>query len=107
VIVDYKTSEVGEEAADRRAHESLQLAIYALAYERMFGERPREVELRFLTPEVVVGRAAPTAKALERALTAIRDATVGIRAQEFAAKPAFTSCSYCAYRTICPSALPV
>ncbi|MFH1610155.1 MAG: ATP-dependent DNA helicase, partial [Candidatus Bipolaricaulota bacterium] len=107
VIIDYKTSEVGEEAADRRAQESLQLAIYALAYERMFGERPREVELRFLTPEVVVGRADPTAKALERALTAIRDATVGIRTQDFAAKPSFTACSYCAYRTICPSALPV
>jgi DNA helicase-2/ATP-dependent DNA helicase PcrA len=106
-IIDYKTSEVGEEAADRRAQESLQLAIYALAYERMFGERPHEVQLRFLTPEVVVGRATPTDRTIERALSAIRDATAGIRAQEFGAKPSFTACSYCAYRTICPFALPV
>jgi len=106
-IIDYKTSEVGEEAADRRAHESLQLAIYALAYERMFDTLPRTVELRFLTPDVVVGSATPTAKSLESALATIRDATAGIRAQDFAAKPSFTACSYCAYRTICPSALPV
>jgi len=107
VIIDYKTSEVGEEAADRRAAESLQLAIYALGYERMFGERPREVELRFLTPEVVVGRAAPSKRMLHRAATAIRDAAAGIRSGDFTAKPSFASCSYCAYRTICPSALPL
>jgi len=106
-IIDYKTSDVGEEAADRRAGESLQLAIYALAYERLFGALPEAVELRFLTPEVVVGRAIPTAKSLDRALTAIRDATTGIRAHDFAATPSFTACSYCAYRTICPSALPL
>lgn len=106
-IIDYKTSDVGEDAAERRTGESLQLAIYALGYERMFGERPHEMQLRFLTPEVVVGRAAPTDRTIERALTAIRDATAGIREGNFAAKPSFASCSYCAYRTICPSALPV
>ncbi len=107
VIVDYKTSAVGEEAADRRAGESLQLAIYALGYERMFGERPREVQLRFLTPEVVVGRAVPTEKMLHHALTAIHAAEAGIRSGDFTARPSFTACSYCAYRPICPSALPL
>jgi DNA helicase-2/ATP-dependent DNA helicase PcrA len=106
-IIDYKTSDVGEDAADRRAGESLQLSIYALGYERMFGERPAEVQLRFLTPEVVVGRAVPNEKRMEHARAAIRDATAGIRSGEFAAKPSFTACAYCAYRTICPSALPL
>ena len=106
-IIDYKTSDVGPDAADRRTGESLQLAIYALGYERMFGERPREVQLRFLTPAVVVGRAVPAERTIERALTAIRDATAGIRAGQFAATPSFNACSYCAYRTICPSALPL
>lgn len=107
VIIDYKTADVEAEAADRRAGESLQLAIYALGYERMSGEPPRELQLRFLTPEVVVGRAAPTERALERALNAIRDAETGIRGRDFTAKPSFKACSYCAYRTICPSALPL
>ena len=107
VIIDYKTSEVGEEAADRRAAESLQLAIYALGYERSFGVRPREVQLRFLTPEVVVGRAIPTDRTLKRALEAIHEAAAGVRSGDFRAKPSFTACAYCAYRTICPSALPL
>ncbi|MCX7751069.1 MAG: ATP-dependent helicase [Candidatus Bipolaricaulota bacterium] len=107
VIVDYKTSEVGEEAADRRAGESLQLAIYALGYERSFGDRPRAVELRFLTPEVVVGQAEPSDRMIRRAREAIGEAAAGIRAGEFGAKPSFTACGPCAYRTICPSALPV
>ncbi len=107
VIIDYKTSDVGEEAADRRAAESLQLAMYALGYERMFGERPREVQLRFLTPGVVVGRATPTDRMVGRALEAIHDAAAGIRSGDFAARPSFTACSYCAYRTICPSAMPL
>ncbi len=107
LIIDYKTSEVGEEAADHRARESLQLAIYALGYERMFGNRPHEVQLRFLTPEVVVGRATPTDRMADRALAAIREATAGIRSGDFTAKPSFAACSSCAYRTICPSALPL
>lgn len=106
-IIDYKTSDVGEDAADRRAGESLQLSIYALGYKRMFGERPHEVQLRFLTPKVVVGRAAPTDRMIERALTAIHDATAGVRGGTFTASPSFAACSYCAYRTICPSALPL
>ncbi len=107
VIIDYKTSEAKEEAADRRAQESLQLAIYALAYERAFGERPRGLELRFLTPEVVVGRAEPTDKMLKTAWDAIQEAAEGIRREDFRPKPSFMACGPCAYRTICPSALPV
>ena len=107
VIIDYKTSEVSPDAADRRTRESLQLAIYALAYERLVGERPRELQLRFLTPEVVVGRAKPTDKMLQRAVDAIREAEVGIRAQDFAPKPSFGACRPCAYRTICPAAKPL
>ncbi len=108
VIIDYKTSDVEEErAADRRAKESLQLAIYALAYERTFGQPPREVQLRFLTPAVVIGRAQPSEKMLDYAREAIAEATEGILAQEFSAKPSYTACSFCAYRTICPHALPL
>ncbi|MCS7240617.1 MAG: ATP-dependent helicase [Candidatus Bipolaricaulota bacterium] len=106
LLIDYKTSEVKVEAADRRVQESLQLAIYALAYERMFGERPKELQLRFLTPEVVVGRAEPTDKLLKWAWECILTAAEGIRREDFQPKPSFTACQYCAYRAICPAALP-
>ncbi|MFQ5532339.1 MAG: ATP-dependent helicase, partial [Candidatus Methylomirabilales bacterium] len=49
VIIDYKSSDVRQpKEANRRARESLQLAIYALAYRQMFGEIPARVELHFL-----------------------------------------------------------
>jgi len=107
VIIDYKTSEVSPEAAGRRTRDSLQLAIYALAYRRLFGELPQELQLRFLTPEVVVGKARPTERMLAKATEAIHAAEAGIRARDFAAKPSFGACRPCAYRDICPAAKPL
>lgn len=108
VIIDYKTSEVAPDAADRRTRDSLQLAIYALAYERLFGTRPREVQLRFLEADgVVVGRAKPTDRMLQRAVEAIREAEAGIRSQDFSPRPSFGACRPCAYRGICPAAKPL
>src|SRR5439155_1696344 len=48
-IIDYKTGEVAKQkVADRRAAESLQLKLYALAWREMTGALPQRVELRFL-----------------------------------------------------------
>lgn len=107
VIIDYKTVEAKVDSADRRAKESLQLAIYALAYQRAFGELPKEVQLRFLTPEVVVGRAEPNERMVARAREEVLRAAEGIRAGDFQAKPSFSACGPCAYRSICPAALPL
>ena len=107
VIIDYKTSQAELRDAPRKARESLQLAIYALAYERLVGERPVGVELRFLTPEVVVGRARPTDRMLSRAQGAIAEAAEGIRAGVFDPKPSIHACRPCAYRDICPHAKPL
>ncbi len=103
-IIDYKTSLAGPPDADRRARASLQLAVYALAHERVYGAPPEQLELRFLTPEVVVGTARPTPKMLERAQEAIREVEQGVRCGVFAAKPSLFACRPCAYRDICPSA---
>ena len=107
LIIDYKTSLAEPKDAARRARESLQLAIYALAYERLVGERPRWVELRFLTPEVVIGRSRPTDAMVSRALRAIAEAEEGIRANAFDPKPSIHACRPCAYRDICPHAKPL
>ena len=108
MIIDYKTSQVTGDAAGRRTRESLQLAIYALAYERLFGVRPREVQLRFLgSAGVVVGRTRPTDRMLGRAAEAIREAERGIRARDFSPRPSFGACRPCAYRDICPAAKPL
>jgi len=49
VIIDFKTSQLNKQKeADKRAKESLQLALYALAYSNIFKELPRRLELHFL-----------------------------------------------------------
>jgi DNA helicase-2/ATP-dependent DNA helicase PcrA len=101
-IIDYKTSDVKtEEQATKRTVESRQLALYALAYRQLFHALPASLELRFLTPEVVVGRAAPSEKTLERAADDMERAAEGIRAAAFQGEPIYQACRYCAYAAIC------
>jgi DNA helicase-2/ATP-dependent DNA helicase PcrA len=102
VIVDFKTGDVQDaKAAERRARESLQLDVYALAHLRTKGRLPDRVELRFLESGKA-GSRRPTVE--EAALTEerIRAAAGAIRNRAFPARPTFFACSQCAFREICP-----
>ena len=102
-IIDYKSSAVRDQKeADRKAKESLQLAIYALAYDQMHGRIPDVVELHFLESGLV-GSARKTEGELEETRTTIGEVARGIRARTFTATPGYLQCSYCAFREICPS----
>ncbi|HEX2765727.1 MAG TPA: ATP-dependent DNA helicase [Candidatus Limnocylindria bacterium] len=104
VITDYKSSDVRDLAtAQKRARESLQLGIYALAYEAQHGTLPGELALHFLDSGVV-GRAAPSEKRLAKAHDQLSAAAEGIRAGRFAPTPAPMKCGYCPFREICPDA---
>ena len=73
VITDYKSSDVRDPAtAARRSRDSLQLSIYALAYESQHGRLPDELALHFLDSGMV-GRSAPTPKRLEKAASQVGD----------------------------------
>jgi len=107
VIIDYKTSQIAdEEQAERRTRESRQLAIYALAYEKLFGKLPARVELRFLTPKLIIGRHVPDEKTIERARADIAAAEEGIRSERFPAEPTYNACIYCPFHPICPTKGP-
>ncbi len=102
-IVDYKSSEVREQKdADRRARESLQLKLYALAYAEARGRLPDRVELRFVESGLA-GCHAPDAAWGTDGLEAVQEAAAGIRAQDFTARPGYLACSTCPFRQICPS----
>jgi DNA helicase-2/ATP-dependent DNA helicase PcrA len=103
-ITDYKSSDVRDPAtAGRRARESLQLSLYALAYEAQHGRLPDELALHFLESGVV-GRVAPTRKRLEKAAEAVTEVGEGIRAGRFDAAPSPMRCGFCPFREICPDA---
>ena len=102
VIVDFKTGEVSDQkAADRRARESLQLDIYALAQLRTQGRLPDRVELRFLETGLSASR-RPIPEETLATEARIRTAADAIRKREFPARPTFFACSQCPFREICP-----
>jgi len=103
VVTDYKSSDVRDPAKAReRAKNSLQLSIYAMAYEAMTGRLPDEVALHFLDTGLV-GTAPVDRKRIDKARDAVKGAAAGIRARDFAPKPDYIACGFCAYRGICPS----
>ena len=107
VIVDFKTSEVyDQDSADKRTKDSLQLAIYGMAYEQSCKKLPDFVELHFLESGLV-GRSELSEKQLNRAKKMITDSAGGIRNRDYTAQPGYQSCGFCAYTTICPSAVRV
>ena len=103
VIIDYKSSDVrAQKRADEKARESLQLQVYAMAYQHQTGELPREMQLHFLDSGLI-GHVAPQPARLERARDALAGAAAGIYAGEFAARPNPVACGYCPFRQLCPS----
>ena len=105
VLIDFKTSDVRtQKDADRRARESLQLALYALAYREVYGTPPARLEMHFLGPQqVLVGTTTPDDEMLKKTATIIERVASGIRAGQFIATPDYyRACRYCAFASICP-----
>jgi DNA helicase II / ATP-dependent DNA helicase PcrA len=102
-ITDYKSSDVRDPVrAKERARESVQLQIYAMAYQAETGRLPDALQLWFLESGLV-GRVEVEEKRLDKARESIRTAAAGIRARKFQATPDYMACRYCAFRDICPA----
>jgi len=101
-IVDFKTGDVREaKAAEKRARESLQLDLYALAHLRTKGRLPDRVELRFLETGLAAGK-RPTLEDATKTEARVRVAADAIRQRAFPAKPTWMACGQCPFRDICP-----
>lgn len=101
VIIDYKSSAVEEQQeADKRARESAQLYIYAMAFEQRFGVWPEAMELRFLESGLT-GRVDFRTEELSRVTAMIDSAAETIRKRDFPPRPAYQSCRFCQVRSIC------
>ena len=102
LIIDYKSSNItAQKKADEEAKKSLQLSIYALAYLKQHGKSPGRVELHFLESGLI-GRAVRTEQHMEKTSDLIRKVSAGIQVGDFAARPSYMACKYCAYQIICP-----
>ena len=53
--------------------------------------------------EGLIGRAEVDPKRMAKARKQIAQAAAGIRARDYTARPDYLSCTYCAFRDICPA----
>lgn len=98
-VVDYKTN---KRVKDRdRVKRSLQLSIYALACEHLYGQLPATVSLDFVVAgrEIVVDVAELD---LDAARTAIHETAEAVRSEAFEPTP-MRLCDWCDYRPVCPA----
>ena len=103
VITDYKSSDVRDPARAReRARDSLQLTMYAMAWQAQTGRLPDAVALHFLESGLV-GTAEVDSARVERGVADIRTAADGIRERRFEPTPSYMACSWCALRDVCPA----
>jgi DNA helicase-2/ATP-dependent DNA helicase PcrA len=101
-VIDYKSSNIKtQKKADDETKKSLQLSIYALAYREQHGKMPDRLELHFLESGRI-GRTQKTDRDLEKTAELIQKVASGIKAGDFAARPSYMACRYCAYQDICP-----
>ncbi len=97
-IVDYKT---GKPKDAKKAKDSLQLGVYALAAEEVLERKPERLVFYNLTTNEAIATERD-AKALAKTKQTIYEVAGQIRANEFPAKPSFL-CVYCDYRPLCPA----
>ena len=103
MITDYKSSDVRDPVRAReRARESLQLTIYAMAWQAETGRLPDAVALHFLESGLV-GTSTVDERRVEQGIAEIRAAAAGIRARRFEPSPSYMACSWCAFRDVCPA----
>lgn len=98
-VVDYKTNRKVRDRA--RVAKSLQLSIYALACQHLYGALPATVTLDFVVPGVQV-----TATLDELDLDAARDAILAtaaaVRAEVYPPEPN-RLCDWCDFKALCPA----
>ncbi len=105
VVADYKSSVLDgdEDTAQRRAAKNLQLPVYALAYQKTFGELPAKTALVFLESGQR-GEMKPSAEAMGAIAAVITSTAAKIRARQFPAepeRPEARTCGQCPYNAIC------
>lgn len=97
-VVDYKT---GKLKSVSHVRDSLQLAIYALACEHLYGQLPATVSLDFVMAGTAVVVDVDDID-LDDARARIQRAAEAVLADEFPATPN-RLCNWCDYRDVCPA----
>lgn len=97
-VVDYKTGKLRDRQHVRR---SLQLALYALACEHLFGVLPASVSLDFVVPGTEI-RVLRDELDLDAAREAVDQTARAVLAADYTPTPS-RLCDWCDHRALCPA----
>jgi RecB family exonuclease len=98
-VIDYKTNRKVRDRA--RVAKSLQLSIYALACQHLYGALPATVTLDFVVPGVQV-TATLDELDLDAAREAVLSTAAAVRAEIYPPEPN-RLCDWCDFRALCPA----
>ncbi|MHB8507759.1 MAG: ATP-dependent helicase [Candidatus Dormibacteria bacterium] len=100
-VVDYKTGEVKQ---DWQLERDMQLGIYAMAAEQVFGLKPVDLVMCYLEDALEVPVLKTTSQ-LQADQQMVEEAAAGIIAEDFTPRPEPWKCRHCDYRLVCDAAL--
>lgn len=98
-VIDYKTNKRVKDRDKVRA--SLQLSIYALACEHLYGRMPSTVTLYFVVPGLQV-RVATDEIDFDGARQTVSRVAAAVRAEHYDPAPSQV-CNWCEFRRVCPA----
>lgn len=102
-IIDFKTS---APCTQDEADADLQLSLYALACQELFGKPCDRLTLLFLSEEIVIERTTQRVPGqLKDAITQIRLLRERMEMKDFRPTPSLEVCKRCPYRRICDAAV--
>jgi DNA helicase-2/ATP-dependent DNA helicase PcrA len=100
-VIDYKTGEVKQ---DWQLERDLQLGLYAIAVERVFGLKPVTLAICYLEDGVEM-EVLKTTSQLQADLDHAGELAMGITAGDFTPAPSAWKCRRCDYRLVCDAAV--
>jgi DNA helicase-2/ATP-dependent DNA helicase PcrA len=100
-LIDYKTGEVKQEWQLER---DLQLGLYAIAAEQVFGLKPVTLAICYLEDATEM-EVLKTTSQLQADRELATDLAAGIIAGDFTPSPSAWKCRHCDYRLVCDAAL--
>jgi DNA helicase-2/ATP-dependent DNA helicase PcrA len=100
-VIDYKTGEVKE---DWQLERDLQLGIYAIAVEQVFGLKPVTMAICYLEDATEI-EVLKTTSQLQSDREVAEELAAGIMATDFTPAPSAWKCRRCDYRLVCDAAM--
>jgi DNA helicase-2/ATP-dependent DNA helicase PcrA len=99
-VIDFKSGKKPSDLTKKAVNENIQLNIYCLAVQELFGTLPEKAELFYLKDDKRVPY-VPTGETIVAFKKTLSTLINGITSEQFPANPEYLRCQWCAYEEIC------